>query len=111
MTAHTEHQTPHHESVHHVGSIPTYFLVFAALLIGTGITVWAAFQNIEIAGISINAPIALTIATIKATLVVLYFMHVKDSSRLTKITVIAGVFWLGILLTLTMTDFLTRSWH
>jgi cytochrome c oxidase subunit 4 len=38
-------------------------------------------------------------------------MHVKDSSRLTKITVISGVFWLGILLTLTMTDFLTRAWH
>jgi cytochrome c oxidase subunit 4 len=111
MTAHTEHQLPHHDSIHHVGSLSTYFMVFLALLAGTGITVWAAFQDIEVAGISINAPIALTIATIKATLVVLYFMHVKDSSRLTKITVISGVFWLGILLTLTMTDFLTRAWH
>jgi cytochrome c oxidase subunit 4 len=111
MTAHTEHQLPHHESVHHIGSISTYVLVFTALLVGTGLTVYAAFQNIEIAGISINAPIALAIGTIKATLVVLFFMHVKDSSRLTKITVISGVFWLGILLTLTMTDFLTRAWH
>jgi cytochrome c oxidase subunit 4 len=111
MIAHTEHQEPHHEAVHHVGSLSTYFMVFCALLIGTGLTVWAAFQNIEVAGISFNAPIALVIATIKATLVVLYFMHVKDSSRLTKITVISGVFWLGILLTLTMTDFLTRGWH
>ncbi|MCU1284868.1 MAG: caa(3)-type oxidase, subunit [Acidobacteriales bacterium] len=113
MTAHqqTEHQQPHHESVHHIGSLFTYALIFGALLIGTGLTVWAAFQNIEVGGISLNAPIALIIATVKATLVVLYFMHVKDSSRLTKITVISGVFWLGILLTLTMTDFLTRAWH
>jgi cytochrome c oxidase subunit 4 len=107
----TEHQQPHHSNVHHVGSIGTYVLIFFALLIGTGLTVFAAFQNIEIGGVSINAPIALIIATVKATLVVLYFMHVKDSSRLTKITVIAGIFWLCILLTLTMTDFLTRSWH
>jgi cytochrome c oxidase subunit 4 len=86
-------------------------LVFLALLVGTGLTVWAAFQNIEVGGISINAPIALIIATVKATLVVLFFMHVKESSRLTKVTVTSGVFWLGILLVLTMTDFLTRGWH
>jgi cytochrome c oxidase subunit 4 len=98
-------------SVHHIGSLKTYVLVFLALLVGTGLTVWAAFQNIEVGGISINAPIALIIATIKATLVVLFFMHVKESSRLTKVTVTSGVFWLGILLVLTMTDFLTRGWH
>jgi cytochrome c oxidase subunit 4 len=98
-------------SVHHIGSLKTYVLVFLALLVGTGLTVWAAFQNIEVGGISINAPIALIIATVKATLVVLFFMHVKESSRLTKVTVTSGVFWLGILLVLTMTDFLTRGWH
>jgi cytochrome c oxidase subunit IV len=111
MTAHSEHQQPHHESVHHIGSLTTYAIVFSALLVGTGLTVWAAFQNIEVGSISFNAPVALIIATVKATLVVLYFMHVKDSSRLTKITVISGIFWLGILLVLTMTDFLTRAWH
>jgi cytochrome c oxidase subunit 4 len=97
----------HESSVHHIGSIRIYVAVFLVLLIGTILTVMAAFRDLG----SLNAPIALTIATIKATFVVLFFMHVKDSSRLTKVTVISGVFWLGILLTLTMTDFLTRAWH
>jgi cytochrome c oxidase subunit 4 len=97
----------HQDSVHHIGSLRIYFAVFLALLAGTVLTVTAAKQDLGI----FNAPVALVIATIKATLVVLFFMHVKDSSRLTKITVISGVFWLGILLTLTMTDFLTRAWH
>ena len=77
-------------------------------MLGTSLTVIAAFYDFP--G-PLNVVVALTIAVVKATLVVLYFMHVKDSSRLTKITVISGVFWLGILLTLTMTDFLTRAWH
>jgi cytochrome c oxidase subunit 4 len=91
----------------HVGSKVTYFIIFAALLAFTGITVFAAFQDLG----RFNAPVALAIATIKAILVVLFFMHVKDSSRLTKITVTAGVFWLCILLGLTMTDFITRRWY
>lgn len=97
----------HHDSVHHVGHITTYVFVFLALIVGTIVTYVVA--NIDLG--MWNAPIALVIATTKATLVVLFFMHVKDSSRLTKITVSAGVFWLCILLTLTMTDFLTRIWH
>ena len=97
----------HHDSVHHVGHISTYVMVFLALIAGTWITYFVALADLGVW----NAPIALVIATTKATLVILFFMHVKDSSRLTKVTVCAGVFWLGILLTLTMTDFLTRIWH
>lgn len=90
----------------HIGSLKVYFGVFFVLMLGTAVTIYAAFQDLGM----FNAPIALTIATIKAVFVVLFFMHVKDSDRLTKITVSAGVFWLGILLTLTMTDFLSRTW-
>ena len=59
---------------------------------------------------AINACRRLAIAVFKATLVVLFFMHVKYSSRLTWAVVLGGVFWLGILLVLTMSDYLTRSW-
>jgi len=91
----------------HVGSLKTYGLIFGALIVFTGLTVFAAFQDLG----GLNAPVALIIATIKAILVVLFFMHVKDSSRLTKITVTAGIFWLGLLLGLTMTDYITRPWY
>ena len=90
----------------HIGSLKVYFGVFMALMIGTAVTIYAAFQDLGM----MNAPIALVIATGKAILVVLFFMHVKDSDRLTKLTVLSGIFWLGILLVLTMTDFLSRTW-
>jgi cytochrome c oxidase subunit IV len=91
----------------HIGSLKVYVGVFMVLMIGTAITIWAAFLDLGL----LNAPIALVIATVKAVFVVLFFMHVKDSDRLTKITVAAGIFWLGILLSLTMTDFLSRTWY
>lgn len=91
----------------HVGSLKVYFLVFVGLMVGTAITIPAAFYDLGF----LNAPIALTIATGKAIAVILYFMHVKDSDRLTKLTVGAGVFWLFILLGLTMTDFASRTWY
>jgi cytochrome c oxidase subunit 4 len=91
----------------HIGSLKVYLGVFAVLMVGTAATVYAAFLDLGM----FNAPVALFIATVKAIFVVLFFMHVKDSDRLTKITVTAGVFWLGILLTLTMTDFLSRTWY
>jgi cytochrome c oxidase subunit 4 len=76
-------------------------------MVGTILTWWAAFQDFGIW----NPIIALTIAVIKAVCVVLVFMHVLDSSRLTKITVLAGLFWLGILLSLTMSDYVSRSFR
>jgi len=91
----------------HVGSRKVYVVIFLALMCFTGLTITAAFMNLGM----FNAPIALFIATCKMLLVVLFFMHVKDSPRLTKTIVICGFFWLSILLTLTMTDFLTRVWE
>jgi cytochrome c oxidase subunit 4 len=57
----------------------------------------------------LNSLVALTIAVTKAVLVILFFMHVKYSTRLTKVVVVAGFFWLGIMLTITMSDYLFRA--
>jgi cytochrome c oxidase subunit IV len=87
--------------------LPGYFGVFIALLIGTGLTVFAATLDLG----AFNAPVALAIATIKATLVALFFMHVYHASeRLTKLVVIGALFFLLLLLGLTMTDYATRLW-
>ena len=91
----------------HVVPVRTYYLIFAALMIGTGITVAASFVDLGV----LNTIVALTIATVKAVLVVLFFMHVKYSTRLTWAVVVGSVFWLGILLALTSSDYLTRSWR
>jgi cytochrome c oxidase subunit 4 len=98
----------HASAAHHRRN---YFMVFGVLMLGTIVTVFAAFHDLTYFGMSLNAPIALFIATFKAVCVILIFMHVKDSNRLTKITVFAAGFWLLILLTLTMSDFLSRNWH
>jgi cytochrome c oxidase subunit 4 len=84
-----------------------YYGVFAALMVGTFITVSVAFFDLG----PLNAVVALTIAVVKATLVVLYFMHVRYSTRLTWAVVLGSVFWLGILLALTLGDYLTRAWR
>ena len=87
--------------------LPTYFAVFFALLIGTGLTVYASGLDLG----RFNAPVALGIASIKATLVALFFMHIKGASeKLTKTVVIAALFFLLLLLGLTMTDYATRPW-
>jgi cytochrome c oxidase subunit IV len=99
--------TDHHDTLHHIGHLSTYVMVFLALVVGTLATYGAAKIDMG----NWNAPVALVIATSKALLVIMFFMHVKDSSRLTKLVVAGGIFWLCILLTLTMTDFLTRIWH
>jgi cytochrome c oxidase subunit IV len=84
-----------------------YFAVWIALLLGTGLTVYAATLDLA----PYNAAVALGIATIKATLVALFFMHVWHASeKLIKLVVIAALFFLLLLLGLTMTDFATRSW-
>ena len=75
-------------------------------MFGTGITVWAAFQNFG----NFNIVIALGIATIKATFVVLYFMHARYSPKRTKLVIICSVFWLAIMLFMTMSDYITRPW-
>ena len=95
-----------HSATQHV-SLATYLVVFAALMILLIITVAVAF--FVHAG-DLNLIIALVIATIKAALVVLFFMHVKYASRLTKIFVCAAFLWLAILFALTFADYLTRNW-
>lgn len=96
----------------HIVSPKIYVAVFLALMVFTGVTAWVAFIDLsfDIAGfhLNLNPAVALLIAFFKASLVVLFFMHVKYSTRLTKIVVIAGLFWLGILLVITMTDYLSR---
>ena len=98
----------------HVTPLSTYLLVFAALAGGTLLTWWVSTINVELTLfghlISLNTPIALLIATIKATLVILFFMHVIHSTRLTWVVIIGAFLWLGVLFVLTFADYLTRVW-
>ncbi len=84
----------------------TYYLVFAALLLLTLVTVEVAVFDMGL----LNFPIALAIATCKALIVILYFMHLRYSSRLTWVVAGAGLFWFLVLVALTMSDYLTRGW-
>ena len=93
----------------HIVQRKVYFVIFGLLMVFTLLTVLAAFKNLDNSIFpGANTVLALTIAVIKATLVVLYFMHVRYSSRLTWVIVIAGIFWLGIMFVLTISDYLTR---
>ena len=90
----------------HVESIGTYLGVFAALIALTLLTVWTSGLHLpHVLGNSL----ALLIATTKATLVVLIFMHVRHSARMTKVAILAGVFMFLTLEVLTLSDFLTRG--
>jgi cytochrome c oxidase subunit IV len=89
----------------HIVSPKIYVVILLALLLGTYLTVSAALRDFG----PWNIVIALTIATTKATLVVLYFMHARYSSKRTQLVIISGVFWLAILLFLTLSDYFTRA--
>jgi cytochrome c oxidase subunit 4 len=91
----------------HVVPKRIYYWTFLALMAGTYLTVQAAFLDLGRA----NVIVAITIAVIKATLVVLFFMHVRYSTRLTRVVAASGIFWLLILFSLTFGDYLTRSWR
>jgi cytochrome c oxidase subunit IV len=84
----------------------TYFRIFAALIALTGLTTAVAFFDLGL----LNPVVALSIAIFKGTLVVLFFMHLKYSSRLTRVIAGASIFWLAILLLLTLSDYATRGW-
>lgn len=90
----------------HIVSPKIYAAIFTTLMVLTGATVSAAFVNLH----RWNVVIALAIATGKATLVILYFMHARYSPRRTQLVIVSGVFWLVLLLSLTLSDYLTRSW-
>jgi cytochrome c oxidase subunit 4 len=90
----------------HVTPMWIYIAVFLALAVGTLLTWWVSTIDLGM----MNTPIALLIATIKAVLVILFFMHVIHSTRLTWVVVIASFLWLGVLFVLTFADYLTRTW-
>ena len=102
-----DEHVPEHAPHVHVTSIAVYLLVFSALAVGTILTVAASRFDLGMW----NTPIALVIATIKAVLVILFFMHVIHSTRLTWVVVIAAFLWLGVLFVLTFADYLTRMWQ
>ena len=96
----------HVHGQHHIVPVKIYYGIFAILLVLTGVTVAVAYLDLG----RLNAVAAIAIACFKALIVVLYFMHVKYSTRLIKLTVIAGLYWLGIIFALTLGDYLTRAW-
>jgi cytochrome c oxidase subunit 4 len=102
----TEHEPEHGEHEHHIVSPVIYGIIVGALLVFTGLTVWAANVDLGV----LNPVIALAIACTKATLVVLFFMHVKYSTRLTKLTVGCGIFTFIALIGMTLSDYITRAW-
>jgi cytochrome c oxidase subunit IV len=97
----------HDSSGHHVVPMSTYIGVFLALLVGTALTTGVAYIDLG----EFNTVVALLIAFIKMSLVILFFMHVKYQPGLTRIAIICAFFWLGIMMTLTLSDELTRKWE
>jgi cytochrome c oxidase subunit IV len=90
----------------HISPKPMYYAIFGSLMVLTALTVAIAFVDLG----ALNFPVALSIAILKATLVILFFMHVKYSSSLTKLICGGAFFFLLILFSLTMTDYLSRGW-
>ena len=89
----------------HVSSPRFYVLIFVALIVLTFVTVWVAEIDLGAA----NDVVALTIAVTKALLVMIFFMHLRHSTRLTVLTALAGFFWLAILILITMSDYVSRG--
>jgi cytochrome c oxidase subunit 4 len=97
------------EPTHHAHTIvqpKVYGIIFGCLLFFTALTVFASYLELGV----FNAVVALAIAVVKAVLVILFFMHIRYSSRLTKLTVAAGFFTFIVLITMTMTDYISRAW-
>ena len=90
----------------HISPKTTYYTIFGALMVLTAITVTVAFINLG----ALNFPVALGIAILKATLVILFFMHVKYSSQMTNLICGGAFFFLIILFGLTLSDYLSRGW-
>lgn len=111
MAEHIKHSdasnvtNPEHAE-HHIVSPLEYCYVFAFLLLFTGVTVGAAYVNLG----ALNPIIALGIASTKAVVVILFFMHVKYQSKLIKMTVGAGFFTFLVLILMTMADYISRAW-
>jgi cytochrome c oxidase subunit IV len=93
-----------HEHTEHIVKPGTYLAIISTLLVLTILTVVAATIDLG----KFNIVVALAIATLKASLVVLFFMHAKYSPKRTQLVIIAGIFWLAILLFMTMSDYVSR---
>lgn len=93
-------------SAGHVAPKSLYYLIFAALMVGTALTVGAAFIDMG----SLNNVVMLAIACTKALLVILFFMHVRWSSRLTWVVAASGFVWLLIMFGFTLADYMSRGW-
>jgi cytochrome c oxidase subunit 4 len=104
----SEHSpSSHHEhAAEHIVPISTYLAIFLALMVLTAATVGASEIDLG----RFNVLVALAIAITKATLVILFFMHVWYSSRLTMIVLATAFFWLGVMIVLTLSDVLSRGW-
>ena len=89
----------------HVDSVKTYSLVFAGLIAATIATTAVAFVDLG----AFSVVVALAIAVCKMLLVALFFMHVRHSDKLTRLVLVGGLLWLGILIFLTLSDFVTRG--
>jgi cytochrome c oxidase subunit 4 len=96
----------HHDDENHIVPIHVYIAVFLTLIVFTWVTAWVSTIDLG----RLNIYVALSIAIFKASLVVLFFMHVKYGTRLTKMIVGCGIFWLILLLFIVMTDVRTRGW-
>ncbi|MGA3161059.1 MAG: cytochrome C oxidase subunit IV family protein [Terracidiphilus sp.] len=96
----------HNEEARHIVGPGVYLVILFALLVGTALTVWASYVDLGLW----NPVIALAIATTKAVLVVLFFMHVWYSTKLTKLTIFAGIFMFLVLISMTLTDYISRAW-
>ena len=94
---------PHEQT--HIDSVGTYVKILLALLFLTGLTTAVAYVDLG----AFSTVVALSIACVKMLLVALFFMHIRHSTKLTKLVVVGGLLWLMILLLLTMTDFVTRG--
>jgi len=101
--SHSAHAT---HGAGHVVSLKVYFAIFAALMVLTAVTVGVAYVDLGV----MNTFVALAVAVTKATLVILFFMHVKYSTKLTWLVVASGFFFLAIMIAFTLADFISRGW-
>ena len=90
----------------HIVPRKVYFVVFGVLLLGTALTVLAAQVDFG----RMNDVVAMTIAVAKMSFVLLYFMHVRYSSRLIWVIVAASFFWLAVMIALALSDYTSRTW-
>jgi cytochrome c oxidase subunit 4 len=100
------HEPGHEPHEHHIVPPTVYITILAILLVMTGVTVGASYIDMGV----FNPIVAIAIGVFKATLVVLFFMHVKYSTKLTKLTVGAGIFTFLALIGMTLADYISRAW-